>query len=387
MLNELRQRTGDLSQRTADLTEALEQQTATSEVLQVISSSPGDLEPVFAVMLENAVRICDATFGNIHRWDGEFLNLVASQNTPPAFVEARKRLGMRLRVGRKDPVSQMITTKKVVHIADLATERDYIERSNEGMIAAVELGEVRTMVAVPMLKDDELIGTIHLFRREVRPFTDKQIALVTNFAAQAVIAIENTRLLNELRQSLQQQTATADVLKVISRSTFDLQTVLNTLVQSAVELCEADKGGLERQKGSTIENIASYGYSTEVQEFRKVQAAEAGRGTIVGRTILEGKSIQVEDVQADPEYPTRMVLASPTCERVWAFRSCERSPIGVFFLGRTTVRPFTEKQIDLVTTFADQAVIAIENARLLNELRLAAGPQKAQAKPHLESAR
>ena len=370
LLNELRQRTGDLSQRTADLTEALEQQTATSEVLQVISSSPGDPEPVFAVMLENAVRICDATFGNIHRWDGEFLNLVASQNTPPAFVEARKRLGMRLRVGRKDPVSQMITTKKVVHIADLATERDYIERSNEGMIAAVELGEVRTLVAVPMLKDDELIGTIHLFRREVRPFTDKQIALVTNFAAQAVIAIENTRLLNELRQSLQQQTATADVLKVISRSTFDLQTVLNTLVQSAVELCEADKGGLERQKGSTIENIASYGYSTEVQEFRKVHAAEAGRGTIVGRTILEGKSIQVEDVQADPEYTYKdgaRIANVRTCLGVPLLR--EGSPIGVFFLGRTTVRPFTEKQIDLVTTFADQAVIAIENARLLNELR------------------
>jgi GAF domain-containing protein len=174
LLNELRQRTTDLTERTADLKEALEQQTATSEVLQVISSSPGDLEPVFKAMLESAVRICDATFGNIHRWDGEFLNLVASHNTPPAFVEARRRLG-RLQFGRKDPVGQMIANKKVVHITDLAEEQDYIGRTNQGIIAAVELGGVRTMVAVPLIKENELIGTFHLSRQEVRPFTDKQI--------------------------------------------------------------------------------------------------------------------------------------------------------------------------------------------------------------------
>ena len=198
LLNELRQRTDDLSQRTTDLTEALEQQMATSEVLQVISSSPGDLEPVFATMLEKAVRICDATFGNIYRWDGEFLNLVGSHNTPPAFLEVRRRL--RIRFGPKDPVGRTITNKNVVHIADLAEEQDYIERSNPGMVAAVELGGVRTHVVVPLPKDDELIGTFNLSRQEVRPFTDKQIELVTNFAAQAVLAIENTRLLKELRE-------------------------------------------------------------------------------------------------------------------------------------------------------------------------------------------
>ena len=198
LLNELRQRTTDLTERTDDLTEALEQQTATSEVLQVISSSPGDLQPVFATMLEKAVRLCDATFGNIYRWDGELSNLVASHNTPAALVEARRRL--RIHFVPKDLVGQAIANKKAVHIADLAEHQDYIERSSPGAVAAVELGGVRTHVVVPMLKDDELIGTFHLSRQEVRPFTDKQIELVTNFAAQAVIAIENTRLLKELRE-------------------------------------------------------------------------------------------------------------------------------------------------------------------------------------------
>ena len=198
LLKELRQRTTDLTERTDDLTEALEQQTATSEVLQVISSSPGDLQPVFATMLEKAVRLCDATFGNIYRWDGELSNLVASHNTPPALVEARKRL--RIHFVPKDLVGQAIANKKAVHIADLAEHQDYIERSSPGAVAAVELGGVRTHVVVPMMKDDELIGTFHLSRQEVRPFTDKQIELVTNFAAQAVIAIENTRLLKELRE-------------------------------------------------------------------------------------------------------------------------------------------------------------------------------------------
>jgi class 3 adenylate cyclase/putative methionine-R-sulfoxide reductase with GAF domain len=191
LLNELRQRTTDLS-------EALEQQTATSEVLQVISTSPGDLEPVFTTMLEKAVRICDASFGNIFRWDGEFLNHIAAYNTPVAFLELRRH--QRISFGPEDPVGRAVTNKNVVHTADLTEERGYIERSNPGIVAAVELGGIRTHVVVPMLKDDELIGTFHLSRQEVRPFTDKQIELVTNFAAQAVIAIENTRLLKELRE-------------------------------------------------------------------------------------------------------------------------------------------------------------------------------------------
>jgi GAF domain-containing protein len=178
----------------------------------VISSSPGDLQPVFASMLENAVRICDATFGNIYRWDGEALHLLAAENTPPAFAEARKRLPRH--PGPNTPAGRTIATRAVVHVADLAAERAYVEH-DPATVEAVELGGVRTFISVPLLKENELIGTFSLARQEIRPFSNKQIALVTNFAAQAVIAIENARLLNELRQSLEQQTATSEVLQVI----------------------------------------------------------------------------------------------------------------------------------------------------------------------------
>jgi GAF domain-containing protein len=191
LLNELRQ-------RTTDLAEALEQQTATSQVLQVISGSPGDLQPVFAAMLENAARICDANFGNIFRWDGEALWLVATHNTPPAFVEHRRRVPFRPDQG--NPIGGMLKMNAAIHVADLAQDERYIQKRDPEVIAAVELGGIRTFIAVPMLKDDKLIGTVILYRREVRPFTDKQIELVKNFAAQAVIAIENARLLKELRE-------------------------------------------------------------------------------------------------------------------------------------------------------------------------------------------
>ena len=241
LLNELRQRTDDL-------TESLEQQTATSEVLQVISSSPGDLQPVFETMLAKAVRICDAKFGNIFRWSDDALHLVATHNIPPAFAEVRRRSPFR--PGPENPIGRMVTTKSVVHVADLAAEQRYIENRDPATVAAVELGGVRTFVAVPMLKENELIGGLIVYRQEVRPFTDKQIELVTNFAAQAVIAIENTRLLSELRQrtdelgrSVGELQALGEVSQAVN-STLDLETVLSTIVAKAVQLSGTEAGAI-----------------------------------------------------------------------------------------------------------------------------------------------
>jgi signal transduction histidine kinase len=350
-----------------ELRESLQQQTATADVLSIISSSPGELEPVFLVMLQNAVRVCEAKFGNLFLYEGDAFRIVALHGAPPAYAEARGRDPL-VRPPPDSALGRAASTKQVAHIADIKTTRSYIE--HERFVRGVELAGYQTVVAVPMLKENELIGAIVIFRQEVEPFTDKQIELVKNFANQAVIAIENTRLLNELRESLQQQTATADVLKVISRSAFDLTSVLQTLVQSAARLCDADFATITRQKDGRLVRAECYGYSAEFIEHLRALPVEPGRGSAMGRTLLEGKAVHIPDVLADPEYTQvesqqlggfRTVLAVPVLRG--------RNPIGVMSLARRAVRPFTDRQIELVTTFADQAAIAIENVRLFDEIQ------------------
>jgi signal transduction histidine kinase len=358
-----------------ELAEAREQQTATSEVLQIISGSPGELEPVFEAILSNATRICEAKFGILYLRDGEAFRLRALHGAPPAFAEASWRDPV-VQPGPRTGFGRVIQTKRAVHIVDVTVDPGYAER-DPLRVPLVEQAGARSFVIVPMLKENELIGTIAIYRQEVRPFSDKQIALLANFAAQAVIAIENTRLLNELRQrtgdlteALEQQTATADVLKIISRSAFDLQAVLDTLVQSAARLCEADTASINHLQGESYQQVASCGFSNAYREFMTRHPISKGRGTLVGRTMIEGRTVHIHDALADPEYKHREAQA------IGGFRTMlgvplmrEEMPIGVLALTRSAVQPFTDRQIELVETFADQAVIAIENVRLFDEIQ------------------
>ncbi len=386
-----------LDLRTREFREALEQQAATANVLRVISTSPGDLAPVFDAILENATRLCEAKFGILHTYDGEGYPCIALHNAPPALAdyilgtnaradlirthtlrrvahktggefadiskETFSRENLRLTLSRGSVMA--VFEGQPVHAADVLADSEFTFQD-----VAERVG-FRTALAVPLLREGEPIGVMRLWRRTVRPFTDKQIELIKTYADQAVIAIENVRLLNELRQSLKQQTATADVLKVISRSTFDLKTLLDTLVESAAQLCEADIATIWRGIGTEYRGHAVYGYSQEIKGFvsRIARSGQLNSG-VLGQATREGKVIQVDDVLVDPDYGLvgfakrtgiRTVLGVPLLREV--------KPIGVMGLARRAVRPFTEPQIKLATSFADQAVIAIENARLFDEIQ------------------
>ena len=366
LLNELRQRTDDL-------TESLEQQTATSEVLRVISRSPGELAPVFKAMLENATRICQASYGVLFLREGTGFRTAATHNVPAAFADERQRNAL-IEPVPIDPLARLTETKQRVHISDARTEAAYKKRFAP-FVAAVELGGVRTLLLTPLLREGELIGAFAIFRQEVRPFTGKQIGLADNFAAQAVIAIENARLLNELRQrtadlseALDQQTATSEVLKIISSSPSDLRPVFQSMLENSVRICEAKFGQMFLCEGDKVRPVAQLDVPAALVQWDEQRGAfrPSPDGGLM-RAILTKHVIHIDDIMSErPSLPVvklggaRSYIAVPMLK--------ESELVGVIVIYRQEVRPFTEKQIDLVQNFATQAVIAIENARLLNDL-------------------
>ena len=349
-----------------ELRELLQQQTATADVLRLISTSPGELQPVFSAMLENALQICEAKFGLLYRYSDDAFVARAMVGAPPALVDAL--LDKPFVPGPAVPLGRLLRTKQVIRTIDAGAE--------ESKPLSAQLADARSHIAVPMLKDNELIGAICIYRQEVRPFTDKQVELVSNFAQQAVIAIENTRLLNELRESLQQQTATADVLKVISSSPEDLQPVFDSMLENATRLCQAKLGNLFLREGEGFRIAATHGApSTHAAWLRREPVVRDHQHMPLGRVARTKEVVHIPDLTTEQTYIDRYPRMVDLVETSGA-RSLLTVPmlknyeiIGAIGIYRQEVRPFTDKQIELVQNFASQAVIAIENTRLLRELR------------------
>ena len=345
-----------------ELRESLQQQTATADVLKVISSSPGELEPVFQAMLEQATRVCDAKFGILFRYEGGLFHPVASLDLPPAFADFMDKQGA-FAPQPGQLFGRLCQSKTVIHVVDRATEPN--------LSPSVRYGGVRSTIAVPMLKGDELVGAFFIYRTEVRPFTDKQIELVKHFAAQAVIAIENARLLNELRESLEQQTATSEVLKVISSSQGDLDPVFQAMLENAVRICGASFGMLFRIKDGLVSAVAMVGVPSQFAEFWRRGPQRPGPRTALAHMIEEKRTVHIADVRTEAAY----VEGEPVfvaAVNLGGFRTLLTVPmlkedelIGAFAIYRQEVGLFSDKEVELLSNFAAQAVIAIENARLL----------------------
>jgi signal transduction histidine kinase len=353
----------ELRQRTTDLSESLEQQTATSEVLKVISSSPANIQPVLDIIGERAEKLCEAEFSLVSIIDGALIRLVAIHGVTEAGVESVRR-NFPMRLTDEAVTARAVRTRSICHVADVLSDPQY-QLKDSARVAGY-----RGCLAVPMVRGEQVVGAIFVSRKQPGLFSDAQVQLLKTFADQAVIAIENVRLFNETKNSLEQQTATADVLKVISRSTFDLRAVLQTLVESAARFCNADKANIVRERDGGFYTAEGYGYSREFMDYIRNVPINAERGSASGRALLEGRLVHIADVKADPEYTLveaqrlgdyRTILCVPMLR--------EGVPIGILILTRSEVQPFNDKQIELVTTFADQAAIAIENVRLFDEIQ------------------